>query len=284
MKKFLLFIIMFVQSLIGFAQTYNVKETRLVVGVDSFICLENSKYAPMVAEKVAEMLTNTHRFIVVDRTSLSRVMQEMELQKNATFIDSKVDVDQYASLKAQRLITGQINKIPIYRIKNGDGSTQGYKGSISFNMKIIDTATKESTEAISFESKASQECLSPESAVNMAMKSLESEIYEYFRLNFPVTGKIVKILTQKKEVAETLLIDIGKKQGIKVGDHIGIAYVEIIEDQPFENSLGEMVVDKLNSETFSECTLLTKKNGKELQSRMDAKTPIACSLIVKKKK
>ena len=157
MKKFLLFIIMFVQSLIGFAQTYNVKETRLVVGVDSFICLENSKYAPMVAEKVAEMLTNTHRFIVVDRTSLSRVMQEMELQKNATFIDSKVDVDQYASLKAQRLITGQINKIPIYRIKNGDGSTQGYKGSISFNMKIIDTATNESTQAISFESKASQE-------------------------------------------------------------------------------------------------------------------------------
>lgn len=104
------------------------------------------------------------------------------------------------------MITGEIVKIPVYRMKNGDGTIRGYKASVAFQMKIVDVATGLSTEATSFEGKASDECLSPESAVTMAMMSLQDRMAEYFRINFPITAKLMKIVKEKNGVAEIILI------------------------------------------------------------------------------
>ena len=97
-------------------------ESGPVVGVAEFTCDEESPYTRLVTEKVVEMLTSTHRFIVVDRTSCDKVEAELELQKSEAFLDSKNLAQQDASLGASMLVTGHIVKIPIYRILNGDGS------------------------------------------------------------------------------------------------------------------------------------------------------------------
>ena len=124
-------------------------------------------------------------------------------------------------------------------MKNADGSVKGYKGSVSFQMKVVDVATGLSTEAVSFDGKASELMLSPESAVTQAMQSLQGQLEEYFRKNFPVSGKILKILQEDKAGAKVVLLNIGKKQGVKEGDKFIISIVEMLEGQPYPKELGD---------------------------------------------
>ena len=278
MKRCFWSLMMFVCGICAYAQTSS--DIRPVVGVAQFTCETDSKYAGLVTEKVVEMLTNTKRFQVVDRTSHDKIKEELELQKSEAFLDSKNLVEQDIAVAAEKLITGHINKIPIYAMKNANGSIKGYKGSVSFQMKVVDVATGLSTEAVSFEGKASDLMLSPESAVNQAMQSLQDEIYEYFKKNFPISGKIIKVLKEKKNKAEIVLLNVGKKQGVNQGDRFAVQYVEMLEGEPYPVDLGEIEVVKLSGEAFSECKVPSKM-GEELASRLASNANVVCKMIIK---
>ena len=60
-------------------------------------------------------------------------------------------------------------------------------------MKIVDVASGLSTDATSFEGKASNLMLSAESA-RICYELIQEEINQYFKMNFPRNGKIIKIL------------------------------------------------------------------------------------------
>ncbi|MCF0185147.1 MAG: penicillin-binding protein activator LpoB [Bacteroidaceae bacterium] len=277
-RNVLVLISIVVGILLGYPQIKD--DDRIVVGVAEFSCKEASPYTKLVTEKVVEMLTNSKRFRVVDRTSRDKIVEELELQKTEAFIDSENLVEQDIAVAAEKMITGEIIKIPVYRMKNGDGSVRGYKASVAFQMKIVDVATGLSTEAASFEGKASQECLSPESAVTMAMTSMQDKIAEYFRLNFPVTAKVIKIINEKNGAAETILIKAGKKQGIKVGDKFNVESIEMIDGEALPTLLGVVTVTALKGEAFAECKA-DKKCGKVLFESFNAGESINCSLIIK---
>lgn len=262
----------------GHAQSND--DDRMVVGVAQFSHKEESPYTSLVTEKVVEMLTNSKRFRVVDRTSRDKITEELDLQKSEAFIDSENLVEQDVAVAAEKMITGEIVKIPVYRIKNGDGSVRGYKASVAFQMKVVDVATGLSTEATSFEGKASNECLSPESAVTMAMMSLQEDIASYFRLNFPVTAKLMKILQEKDGMAKTILIKAGQKQGVKVGDLFNVESIEMLEGEVLPTTLGVAKVTALKGESYSECKI-EKKGGKEIYELFNANKEIRCSLIIK---
>lgn len=276
MNKFLLSTLLLACALRGYAQV----DTRPVVGVAAFSCDVDATYSGLVTEKVVEMLTNTKRFRVVDRTSNDKVKAELELQKSEAFMDSKNTVEQDIAVAAEKMITGHIAKIPVYAMKNPDGSVKGYKGSVAFQMKVVDVATGLSTEATSFQGKASDLMLSPESAVTQAMNSLQGELENYFRQNFPVTAKVLKVLTVKKEAAETILLGAGKAQGIQVGDKFTVERIEMLEGQPYPTLLGEVEVTKLTGEAFSECAV-SKKIGAELLSAFNGAKKLECKLIIK---
>ena len=278
MKFAIITILMAACILKGYAQPD--EDDRQVVGVAEFSCKESSPYTRLVTEKVVEMLTNSKRFRVVDRTSRDKITQELELQKSEAFIDSENLVEQDIAVAAEKMITGEIVKIPVYRMKNGDGTVRGYKASVAFQMKIVDVATGLSTEATSFEGKASDECLSPESAVTMAMMALQDEIAEYFRVNFPVTAKLLKILEEKNGAAETILIKAGKKQGIKAGDKFHVESLEMLDGEVFPTALGIVTVTALKGEAFAECKV-SKKEGKGICENFKAGKDIRCSLIIK---
>ena len=276
MKKLQLFFVLLVHSLAGYAQA----DTRPVVGVAQFTCEEESPYTGLVTEKVVEMLTNTRRFRVVDRTSIDKIHDELEYQKSEAFLDSKNRVEQDVAVAAEKMITGHIVKIPVYRMKNGNGSTRGYKASVAFQMKVVDVATGLSTEATSFQGKASKECLSPESAVTEAMGSLQNEIYEYFRLNFPVAAGISRILSEKGGFAKEVLVMAGKAQGISVGDKFSVESIEMINGEPYPSAIGELVVKRLAGESFSECEA-DKKTGLAIAEKFKSGAKMECKLIVK---
>lgn len=273
MRNLIIYVmVLFVCCLSVSAQT----DTRPVVGVAAFTCDMESPYVGLVTEKVVEMLTNTHRFQVVDRTSRDRIDAELELQKNEAFLDSKNLADQYSAVAAEKIITGHIVKIPVYRVGNPNGSTRGYKGSVAFQMKVVDVESGLSTEATSFEGKTSKECLSPESAVTQAMQSLQGQIYEYFRLNFPVTASVVRVLHNG-----ALLVAAGSRQGIKVGDSFRVESVEIINGKPYPTVIGEAKVKKLAGEEFAECKV-NKKTASSVGDALSKKACLRCNLIIKK--
>lgn len=252
-------------------------DARPVIGVAEFSCQEESPYTGLVTEKVVEMLTNTRRFRVVDRTSIDKIHSELELQKSEAFLDSKNRVEQDIAVAAEKMITGHIVKIPVYRMKNPDGSVRGFKASIGFEMKVVDVATGLSSEATSFQGKASQECMSPEAAVNMAMQSIQSEIGDWFRNNFPVTCSVTRILDNK-----TILVNAGSEQGVKSGNTLKVEAVEMLDGQPYHKALGEIKVKTVAGPNFSECEA-PKKTMEQLKSYFDNAVKIICELKQPKK-
>lgn len=257
------------------------EDGRTVVGVTAFTCDESPRFVGLVTEKVVEMLSNSKRFRVVDRTSADRVHDELELQKSEAFIDSKNRVETGASMAAEKIITGHITKIPVYSMKNSNGSVNGYKASVAFQMKIVDVATGLSTDATSFEGKASEVMLSPESAVQNAMRSLQTEINQYFKQNFPIQGKIVKLLSEDKDKAK-VLINLGKNAGVNVGDKFDVQMIEIIEGQKYPQKIATVEVVNLAGDNLSEAIASDKKSSQNIASNISEGKKLECSLITKK--
>lgn len=275
MKKFIIVLFCIVSSQFGYSQP----DIKPVIGVAEFTTEVDSKYASAVAEKVVEIVTNTRRFTVVDRTSYDKVKEELEFQKSEAFLDSKNTVKQDALLAAHYMIIGHIVKMSIYAMKNTDGSINGYKASTAFTLKVNDVESGKTTEAESFQTEVSPLMLSPESAVNEALKSIEPKLSAYFIKTFPLTTKISKVLTSKKDAAKTVLIAGGKTFGFKVGDKLIVEKIELIDGKPYPSEIGELKILKIAGDDFSECTVAD--GGKEILSSLNAGEKLICKLIVK---
>lgn len=275
MNKTVFVLIFIVNSFSGYSQ----KDSRLVVGVSEFTSEVDSKYCRAVAEKVVQIVTNTKRFDVVDRTSYDKVKQELELQKTEAFLDSKNTVKQDAALAAEYMIIGHIIKMNVYAMKNTDGSVNGYKASVAFTLKVNQVETGKTTEAESFQTEVSPLMLSPESAVNEALKSIEPHLTTYFTKTFPLITKISKMLATEKDKAVRILIAGGKDFGFKEGDKLIVEKIEIIDGKPYPSQIGEIKILKIAGDDFSECAV--SSGGKEILLRFNAAEKMTCKLVVK---
>lgn len=275
--RYLSFIVFFcfVNSLLGYSQA----DSKPVIGVAEFTKEVDSKYAGAVAEKVVQVVTNSKRFIVVDRTSYNKVKQELEFQKTEAFLDSKNTVKQDVALAAQYMILGHILKMSIFAMKNPDGSINGYKASSAFTLKVNEVESGKTTEAESFQTEVSPLMLSPESAVNEALKSVETKMTLYFTSTFPLKTKICKVLTTKKDAALTVLIAGGKSFGFIEGNKLIVEKNEMIDGKPYPSQIGEIKIVKIAGDDFSECTV--SDGGKEILARFNAAEKLNCNLIVK---
>ena len=268
------------QKGIQFFNQKTVNDDRDVVGVASFKSDIESPFIPLVTEKVIEVLKNSNRFIVVDRTNRDKVVEELEFQKREEFIGKDV-AEQGNSLGARKLVQGTITKIPVYRIKNSDGTVRGFKASVAFQLKIDDVDTQQTTNAMDFAGKTSKECISAQAAVQMAMNSWEGDLAEFFRITFPLYARISKILTEKKGKAESILLKAGLKHGIKVGDEFIVNRVEILDGEEIPTTLGNITVTKLVGEAFSECKV-SSKAAQAVYEQFKANAKLRCKLIIKK--
>lgn len=268
------------QKSIEFFNQKQANDDREVVGVAAFKSDAESPFSSLVTEKVVEVLKNCNRFVVVDRTNRDKITEELEYQKREEFI-GKETVEQGNSLAAMKLVQGTITKIPVYRMKNPDGSVRGYKASVSFQLKVDDIATQQTTEAMAFEGKASKECISAQAAVQMAMNSLEPVLAEYFRATFPLNARIMKIVSGDNGKAETILIKAGTRHGVKVGDRFDVSSIEVLDGEEIPTTIGTVTVTKLVGEFFSECKV-DKKISQQLYGLFNANSKLRCSLIIKK--
>ena len=252
---------------------------KMVIGVAKFTSEVNTPFVNSVAEKVVQVVTNTRRFTVVDRTSYDKIKEELEFQKTEAFLDSKTTVKQDATIAAQYMIIGHLVKMNIYTMKNPDGSVNGFKASAAFTLKVNNVETGETTESEHFQTEVSPQAASKEQAVNQALQSVEKALYNYFKKTFPVYAKILRVPETKKESALIVILNVGKNTGVVVGDQFSVEYVELLEGKPFPTEIGNVVVEKLIGDDFIECKVL--KGGKEILSRFNAAETLQCKLIVK---
>lgn len=263
----------------GMCNAFPQSGEKEVVGVAKFTSEVNSPFVDAVAEKVVQVVTNTKRFIVVDRTSYDKVKEELEFQKTEAFLDSKNTVKQDVALAAHYMIIGHLVKMNIYSMKNPDGSVNGYKASASFTLKVNDVETGMVTEATAFQTSVSPLAMSKEQAVNQALQSVEEPLNNYFSKTFPVYAKVLRIQESKKNSAQKVLIDGGTNQGIKVGDMLTVETIEMIGGKPYPTEIGLLKVEKSSGADFSECSV--EKGGKEIFSQFNASNEVKCKLIVK---
>lgn len=258
----------------GYAQTLS----KPVVGVAKFSSEVESPFVTSVAEKVVNVITQTKRFIVVDRTSYDKIQEELEFQKTEAFLDSKNTVKQGEALAAQYMILGHLIKMNIYVMKN-DGVPYGYKASASFTLKMNNVETGETTEATSFQTSVSPLAASKEQAVNQALQSVEIDLLKYFTRTFPVKVGIVKLLKVSGKNAQRILVNGGKDSGLYEGADLIVEQMELLEGKLYPTEIGKLRVDKLVGEDFSECKVIT--GGVSILSHFNAGSNIICKLLVK---
>ena len=274
MKRTISLLICLVSSLMGYSQA----DSKPILGVAEFTSEVNSKYSSAVAEKVIEVVTNSKRFTVVDRTSYDKVKKELEFQKTEAFLDSKSTVKQDVALAAQHMIVGHVVKMSIYAMKNSDGSVNGYKASMAFTIKVNEVESGKTTEAQSFQTAVSPLMLSPESAVNESLLSVEKNLSDYFVKTFPLTSRIIKLVAIKKEAAAVVLIANGRTYGFNEGDKLMVEKIEMLEGKPYPTQIGEIKITKLAGDDFAECSVTD--GGKEILASFNAAEKLRCKLII----
>jgi TolB-like protein len=261
MKNGIMFISIFIilmLSNVAFSQQNTDK--RRIVAIEKFVSESPTKYDRAITEKVIEIITKSKRFQVVDRTNLDLIKKEQELQKTEEFFDGN-RVQQGAMKGADYQVIGNIRMLNIVRMTSG-GDFNGYKATLSFNLKIVNTETSESTEAQSFESKGASAQLTPERAVDEAIRTLEESMATYFQEEFPVVLTISRVLKDDDGDAELVLISGGKSHGLKEGDEFLVKSVEMIDGSPYYQEIGRIELSKISGDNFSECEV--DKGGKTI--------------------
>lgn len=277
------------------------QDDRPTIAVPMFKCDKSSleQYMAPITQKVTEVLKSSKRFIVVSR-SADEVENEREFQRSEEFLDRKLGansveevsdiVDQDKDISKLRVSTdeqgnvvfygadyvlqGEIRKLDIVKIKNADGSTNGYKALIGLQLSVTTTESNTISEAVGFSSLPLKVAMfSPQRAVDDALMTLEGQLNEYFLTAFPLMGRVVKV------VPGGVMINVGQKHGVKKGDRFTVSYVEQMDGEKMEVTMGTIKVTGLSGTSFSECSL--GAGGKEIVERFNMAHPMSCRLVKK---
>lgn len=266
MKRLVVILLSFVSGLNAHSQTDN----KPVVGVQKFTSEVNSLFVNSVYEKVVQVVTNTHRFTLIDLVGADKMTEELKSEK---YLDSKNEQKKIDLLTMQYMIIGHLVKLNIYTMKNPDGSVNGFKASAAFTLKVNNIETGKTTEAAHFQTEVSPQAMSKEQAVNQALLSVETALNDYFSKTFPLATNIVKVFDAKK-----VLVAGGKEFGLKEGDKLIVERIEMLNGKPYPTEIGELKVTKLAGD-FSECSV--SKGGKEILAAFSAAEKLNCKLIIK---
>jgi hypothetical protein len=269
MKRLIIILIILGSGHIAYSQG-----DKPVVGVSEFTTeVKNERFVNAVYNRVVQVITNTHRFTLLDLMGAGRMTEEL---KSEMYLDSKNAQKDIDLLTMQYMIIGHVIKTNIYTIKNSDGSIKGYKASASFTLKVNDIESGRTTEAESFETEVSPLAMSKEQAVNQTLQSVEPALEYYFSRTFPLTTHIVRILTVRRNGASSLLIAGGSSYGFSVGDVLSVEHVELLDGKPYPTLIGRLRVTKTAGD-FSECDVT--HGGKHILPLFESAEQLNCKLI-----
>lgn len=255
---------------------------RQVVNVQLKATEDAARWAPALYNTVVEMLVKSQRFVVIDGMNTDSRDAELTRQQGEEFMyaDQSKLANLEGTLAANKVLTVKVEKVPVYSFKT-NGNVSGYKCAVAYQLILTDVESGQSTESESFQGKTSKEMLSAQAAVTEATKTTGQMVADYLQKNFPLECAIEKILETKGDGAKTVLLDVGKAQGVKVGDTFRIEYIEKIKGKILPTEIGTAKIKMLKGDDFAEAEVIGKNAGKEIVARFGGNEPLRCTQILK---
>jgi curli biogenesis system outer membrane secretion channel CsgG len=277
MKKIQLFVIQLFA--IGFSFCQQTDKTS--VGVLDFTSTMSisDEWKNSIQTCVVNGFNTAKRFVVVDRSQLSALNNERNLQKTEDFMNSSVEVKQAQSVGAQYIISGNISSATItseFKSATTGGeaprtvSATIYKASFTVQLKVIDVSTGvvENSQIVTgsgssgFVSGILGTATNGEEskAVAEAMNGLTSNVDKWVGVAFPATFMIAEIQeSDPSKGAKKLLLAGGSEFGLTKGERL-----KVIEETTLsiggkntvrKKQIGELKIKEIEGESFSVCSV-----------------------------
>jgi hypothetical protein len=284
MKKIILLTFLLVNSISTFSQS-----EKISIGILSFSSNSvEDDYVESIEGEVTKSFVSTKRFNIVDRSKMTALKREKELQKSEDFIDGKV-VQQGKNLGAEYLITGHVNYVKAeestYKDSKGQTQSAGFDANISILLKIIDVATGEVLISETIEPRggsiwsqlSSVKGKTAVDAINKSISDIHYEIDEFVAKNFPITFLIAEIQEKdSKGNAKSILIAGGSGFGLQKGDQLKVVEITEVEINGKKinrkKEIGTLKISKIEDENFSICSV--KSGGLEINSKFESKAKL----------
>lgn len=191
-------------------------------------------------EYATEIFGNDSRFILLDRKSSALINKERELQKNEDFLEGYV-VAQGKGIGAQYLLSGNFDL---------DAVTFTLTLYSVVDNAVIGSETGNIQQSLTYTGKVREDI------VNIAQR-LSQKV-------FPNHIKVVEIVEQKKDKAQSLLIAAGINKGLKLKQAVDVFIIEekVVDGEKsiYNRTVAKAEVQKIEGPNFS---IVSLKDGEE---------------------
>ncbi|MCL2845513.1 MAG: hypothetical protein FWE23_08725 [Chitinivibrionia bacterium] len=259
------------------------EQSRIAVGIPMFSTEagmnENlQQYARAVTENVVALVTSSRRFTVVNRTGLDMVDDELRFQRtDNSFLDNFDFQVRDEAIAAEKLIMGHINNLAIQLIRNPNGSIAGYRANVSLTLNVTNVETREATESRTFNGVMSPQMATIQSALTSSLNSLNGDISNWLKAEFPVETAIAEITETRRNSARNVRVFGAADYGFSVGSEFNVVSVREISGRTLRSTIGTIKITSLSGD-FSEAEVLS--GGEEILTQFNAGATILCQLQV----
>lgn len=209
-----------------------------VVGAD--------KYVSLLTEKTADIINSTGRLFLVDLTSIQSVKKVIErAQENykGNWINDR------AKINPKKIIVGEITILKFIRILNA--SNPGYKCSLQFVLKLLETESTKIIDSYEFSGQSSGISFTQESAVQQTLNNMNQSIINWILSKYPLRLSFVKILKETSKSIEEVVISGGSLQKLNAGEKFDIFFMDNSFTPPIPEIIGEGEILNVLNENYS---------------------------------
>lgn len=188
------------------------------------------QFARTTTEKVIDAFASLKRFTIMDRTAVSRLQREKQIQMLG-YENDTVRADLGAVAKADIYCTGEVQNVSVAKKFDTQNKFLGYDGTVELQLKLYDltTGTLMLSKVVRGGTEIGGGFLSifnlyqdtPSKAVFKALNNAEKKMIEAIEEAFPVEGKIVEVL-ERIEHKEVFLVSLGADLGFKKGNRLDL--------------------------------------------------------------
>lgn len=271
MRVLVLFTLLINSFLMAEAQN----DGKLIVGVTKFKSESNpqaEKYSSTITERVLDILKNSNRFTVIDLTSEVARKEVLEKAKENYKADNWIDPNK--SINAEYTVAADISTL---KFMHFNGQPSGYKVSIGFVLKLIQTETGKIISSKQFQSAESKMSLTPEGSLLEAMNTIEDDLKIYLEQNFPLKTLVVRVQDTKNNEAKTVLIDAGSPLKLKKGSEFQVYTIDKSLAKPLTIPIGTIKFESDIDENYSLCKVTS--GGDKIQTTVGTSVKVYCKLL-----
>jgi len=272
MKKIFFLFLLYVNVSAANAQG----DGKLIVAVTEFTASSNpaaEKYAGNITERVLDILNNSNRFTVIDMTS--EAARKTVIEKAQENYKAENWIDANKALNAEYTVAADIGTLKFIHITSSNPN--GYKVSIGFTLKIIQTESGKIIATQTFQSSESKISITPEGALLEAMTTIQDDLKNYFEQNFPFKTIVAKAQEEKKDETKSVLILAGTPLKLKKGAEFSIYIIDKSLAKPLSVEIGKAKFDTDVDENYSICKVTS--GGDKIHASFGKSEKIYCKLL-----